>query len=195
MKAPAKSPCGTCPYRRDVPSGVWHEEEYAKLPRYDEDTGMQPMGVFGCHQQDGHVCAGWAGCHDMEDNMALRIAVMNGTMSGADFEATLDYVSPVPLFATGAEAAEHGRARIAAPDDKAKRAIDRLTKKQAAVAGTKPRWVSCAKSLSWDAGRYRHLTQNDPKGWVTTVCGASGTPGSFRGNSTKPACPSCVKDA
>jgi hypothetical protein len=28
---PRKTPCASCPYRRDCPSGVWSEDEYAKL--------------------------------------------------------------------------------------------------------------------------------------------------------------------
>ena len=28
-------PCASCPYRCDVPSGVWHPDEYAKLEVYD----------------------------------------------------------------------------------------------------------------------------------------------------------------
>ena len=61
---PARTPCATCPYRTDVPSGVWAPEEYAKLLAYDEETAYQPLSVFLCHQVDGRVCAGWAGCHD-----------------------------------------------------------------------------------------------------------------------------------
>jgi hypothetical protein len=36
--APTKYPCPSCPYRKDVPSGVWAPEEYDKLPAYDNDT-------------------------------------------------------------------------------------------------------------------------------------------------------------
>lgn len=55
IKAPAKNPCGSCPYRRDVPSGIWSEEEYDKLPQYDLPTGDQPPNVFLCHQQNGRL--------------------------------------------------------------------------------------------------------------------------------------------
>jgi hypothetical protein len=112
---PAPRPCGTCPYRQDVPSGVWAAEEYAKLPAYDEETAGQPSGVFLCHQQNGKVCAGWAGCHDGRHMLSLRLAVAFGTMSPETAEAVCSYVSPVPLWASGAEAAAHGLADIDAP--------------------------------------------------------------------------------
>ena len=42
---PAKNPCGSCPYRKDVPSGVWAVSEYLKLVEYDRPTGEQPVHV------------------------------------------------------------------------------------------------------------------------------------------------------
>lgn len=129
VRAPASSPCGSCPYRRDVPSGVWADEEYAKLPDFDGPTWSQPASVFMCHQQDRRICAGWAGCHDMEESLGFRIAAASA-MAEADVEATLDYVSPVPLFASGAEAAAHGRAEIEAPSEKAVRVIVKLRQRR-----------------------------------------------------------------
>jgi hypothetical protein len=35
INPPAPKPCESCPYRKDVPSGVWSEGEYRKLPQYD----------------------------------------------------------------------------------------------------------------------------------------------------------------
>ncbi|MGW3607940.1 DUF6283 family protein [Micromonospora sp. NPDC005161] len=130
-RGPANSPCGTCPYRRDVPSGVWDASEYAKLPDYDAPTALQPHGLFLCHQADGRVCAGWAGCHDGNELLALRLATLQG-MSPDEISNTRGYVSPVPLFGSGKEAAEHGMARIDDPNRKARRAIDRLAPKIAA---------------------------------------------------------------
>ncbi|MEV6909068.1 DUF6283 family protein [Amycolatopsis sp. NPDC051071] len=49
---PAEAPCRSCPYRRDVPSGVWDISEYEKLARYDRDTGEQPTGLFQYHLTD-----------------------------------------------------------------------------------------------------------------------------------------------
>lgn len=128
-KAPAKNPCGSCPYRCDVPSGVWHPEEYAKLPAYDAETQQQPAGVFFCHQADGRVCAGWAGTHDMDHNLAVRLAPLNGTLSPEDVEAVVEYTTSVPLFGSGAEAAAHGMKLVRDPDDHARRVISRLEAK------------------------------------------------------------------
>lgn len=60
---------------------------------------------------------------------------------------------------------------------------------------TRPtRWVSCGRDVEWSVGRYRHLTyQMDNNKWVTTFCGATGTPGALRTNSRKPKCPVCVE--
>lgn len=130
LRPPAPAPCGTCPYRCDVPSGVWAAAEYVHLPAYDGDTWEQPTGVFLCHQQDGRICAGWAGCHDMAQSMALRLAAASGAISGDALDAVLDYASPVPLFASGQEAAQHGLADIEEPAAKAVRAIHRLEQKR-----------------------------------------------------------------
>lgn len=131
LRPPATRPCSSCPYRRDVPSGVWAAEEYDKLPRFDAETMFQPTGVFLCHQSDGdgtndRLCAGWVGCHGAEELLALRFAVISGRLSGDDYEAVVDYVSPVPLFASGAEAAEHGRAEIETPGVRAVEAIGKI---------------------------------------------------------------------
>lgn len=123
---PAPRPCSLCPYRRDVPSGVWAAEEYAKLRRYDAPTGEQPPGVFLCHTATDRVCSGWAGCHDGNHLLALRFAAMTGSMSPEDIDATIDYVSPVPLFSSGAEAADHGEAEIANPGSEAVAAIEKV---------------------------------------------------------------------
>lgn len=56
-----KKPCQTCPYRRDVPTGTWHPEEFVKLARNDRnDFGA----LYGCHKygkSEGarSFCAGW----------------------------------------------------------------------------------------------------------------------------------------
>ncbi|WP_428957875.1 DUF6283 family protein [Streptomyces sp. cg35] len=128
---PAKTPCAACPYRRDVPAGVWSAEDYAKLPPYDGETGAQPAGVFQCHLYDGdderaRVCGGWAGCHDGVHLLALRLALVTGGMSAADVEATVDYESPVPLFASGAEAAAHGMSGIETPGEEALAAMSKI---------------------------------------------------------------------
>lgn len=124
--APAPAPCGSCPYRLDVPSGIWAAEEYDKLPRYDGPLWTQPPAAFFCHQQDGRLCAGWVGCHDMDDSFGLRMAELNGLVSEEAATAALNYETSVPLFSSGAEAAAHGRAEIEQPSVKARTVVEKL---------------------------------------------------------------------
>ncbi|MEV7871442.1 DUF6283 family protein [Streptomyces sp. NPDC088124] len=132
MRPPAPRPCESCPYRRDVASGVWAREEYEKLRRYDAATPDQPPRLFQCHQADadstgGRICAGWAGCHG-GNLLGLRIAVLEGPIDEATFAAAAEYQSPVPLFDSGGEAADHGRAGIDQPDADAVRIIGKVTR-------------------------------------------------------------------
>lgn len=127
--APAPRPCGSCPYRRDVPAGVWAPEEYEKLPPYDGETWEQPMAAFFCHQQDGRLCAGWVAVHDMQESMGLRMAAATGAIAPEDVEAALDYETDAPLFASGTEAALHGLAGVEHPTATAIRLIARLERK------------------------------------------------------------------
>ena len=131
IRPPAPHPCGSCPYRRDVPSGVWDESEYDKLPEYDEPTGDQPIAVFLCHQQDGRACAGWVGCHDMENTLAIRIGAAAGLLSDDAVEEILDYETSTPLWDTGGEAASHGVENLYDPDEDAQRVINKLKGKRA----------------------------------------------------------------
>lgn len=125
LPRPGKAPCGTCPYRRDVPPGIWSADEYAKLPGYDGSTGDQilagAIGLFMCHQNPGKLCSGWVGCHDMRHAAALRFNPVH--------PSTYDYASPVPLFSSGMEAARHGLAGIKNPGLAACRAIQKLLTK------------------------------------------------------------------
>jgi hypothetical protein len=131
IKAPAPAPCGSCPYRRDVPSGVWSAEEYAKLPLFDRPTPEQPPSVFMCHQQDGRLCAGWTAVHDMDNSLGLRIAAGFGLLANGVMEAARRYATSTPLFSSGREAAEHGMAEINSPGIKARRLVAKLGRKQA----------------------------------------------------------------
>ncbi|WP_353962952.1 DUF6283 family protein [Streptomyces sp. NBC_00878] len=133
LRPPAQRPCESCPYRRDVPAGIWASEEYAKLRRYDAETPDQPAGLFQCHQADAdsavrRVCAGWAGCHEGEELLALRLAVLDGCIDAATYRTVVEYVSPVPLFPSGSEAAAHGGAGIAAPVKEARRLINKIAR-------------------------------------------------------------------
>lgn len=131
VHGPTPYPCASCPYRCDVPSGVWDAEEYAKLPGYDKDTPEQPASAFMCHQQNDHLCSGWVGCHDMQESFGLRLAISAGVIGMDDYEAALDYECPVPLFPSGAAAAAHGLAQVANPPDEAKRTIAKIEGRRA----------------------------------------------------------------
>jgi len=129
---PASNPCGSCPYWRDVPSEVWDASEYDKLPRYDAATADQPARLFLCHQQqDGRICAGWAGCHDMDHNLAARVAVLDGQLTSDEYQQLLDYTTRVPLFDSGQAAAEHGRADESNPGQRARQMARKLRHRQA----------------------------------------------------------------
>jgi hypothetical protein len=128
----AKAPCKSCPYRRDVPSGIWAAIEYDKLPAYDAEILDQLRvgagGLFYCHHDDGQLCAGWIGCHGAYYLAAMRIAAAS---RGADIDPALwEYRSPVPLWPSGAAAAEHGKRAIHRPGPKARRAIDVLVRQK-----------------------------------------------------------------
>jgi len=130
---PASRPCTSCPYRREVPSGVWAAQEYDKLPLYDAPTWGQPASAFFCHQTSGErlrLCAGWVGCHDMYESLGLRCAFGAGLIDAEDVKAAIGYDTPVPLFMSGAEAAEHGKAEIEDPSDEAKAAVLKVTTKR-----------------------------------------------------------------
>jgi hypothetical protein len=71
LKAPSV-PCGSCPYRRDVPSGLWTQQEYDKLLDYDGPTWAQNPLLFLCHQRSGNLCGGWLACHGPGELLALR---------------------------------------------------------------------------------------------------------------------------
>lgn len=123
-----KSPCASCPYRCGVPSGIWDAEEYEKLPEYDNEMPEQPLGSFKCHQgdKDGDVCAGWLGYKDPNDLLAVRLGIAMGHLD----PSCMDYTTSVPLFATGAEAAEHGMAEVDGPGREALKAIDKIRRKR-----------------------------------------------------------------
>ncbi|MFJ3439008.1 DUF6283 family protein [Streptomyces cyaneofuscatus] len=133
LRPPAQRPCESCPYRRDVPAGIWASEEYAKLRRYDAETPHQPVRLFQCHQSDAEsaarrVCAGWAGCHEGADLLALRLAVLEGRIDATTYRAVVEYVSPVPLFSSGCEAADHGETYIDAPTAEARSLINKIAR-------------------------------------------------------------------
>lgn len=130
LKAP-KVPCGSCPYRRDVPSGIWAAHEYDKLPEYDGPTPRQSPNLFMCHQQDGHLCGGWLACHDPNELLAIRFQTR---LPGGEVDpSVLDYKTDVPVFASGAEARAHGLKDLECPQAKARRMMKGLVRKREQV--------------------------------------------------------------
>lgn len=129
LKPPPK-PCGSCPYRCDVPSGIWHPDEYAKLPEYDGEIIDQlqagAQGVFMCHQNDGSLCGGWLATHGPKNLLALRLARLSQDID----PAVWTYDAGVEVFGSGAEAALHGLQDVEAPSAEAQRKINGLVKLQ-----------------------------------------------------------------
>lgn len=127
----ASAPCGSCPYRKDTPSGVWHESEYAKLREYQRDDGETPcLAVFLCHQTNATgretVCRGWLTVE--QHSIAVRLALMKGDVTPEQV-----YAAPlVPLYASGEEAAASGLAGVKNLSRKARRLQARLLAKGAA---------------------------------------------------------------
>lgn len=112
-------PCTACPYRRDVPSGVWSDNDYNKLSLYDEPTFAQPFQAFSCHATPDRYCHGWAVVHTSRgheyDLLALRFRDCGEIPEAA-----------VELFGSGTEAAEHGKRDAEAPGDDAVKTVARL---------------------------------------------------------------------
>lgn len=113
-------PCAACPYRKDVPSGVWELDEYLKLIKYDSETWAQPTQVFACHATPEFLCNGWAVCHSNRGGdhelLALRLHQ----------ESVPERLEKTPLFNSGTDAAIHGLRDIAKPSRKAIEIMDML---------------------------------------------------------------------
>jgi hypothetical protein len=110
---------------------------YEKLRGYDQPTFAQPVTLWLCHQHDRRsprrqVCAGWAGCHDGTTLLAVRVALATKLLSVADARAVETYTSPVPLFASGTQAAEHGVADLNTPSLEAVQAIAKVDRRRTA---------------------------------------------------------------
>lgn len=117
-------PCGSCPYRKDTPSGVWHPEEYAKLPAWDDPMELS-AGVFLCHSKKESACRGWFEVH--HENIGVRIA--------AATRLTVNRREPttIPLYASGAEACKAGLRGVKRPKADARKMIATLVKVKGAT--------------------------------------------------------------
>ena len=123
-------PCESCPYRKDVPRGIWDKSEYEKLRDYDDGPqGQQSFSAFLCHHspqigQDA-VCRGWLSVHS--ESVAVRLMIIKGTVTPEQVYAE----TPCELYASGNEAADAGIKGIKRPSIKAREAIGKLTKAKA----------------------------------------------------------------
>lgn len=124
-----RAPCKSCPYRQDVPSGIWEKEEYDKILPYDNPTMFQPPTMFMCHQQDGSVCRGWLDCHG-DQLLGLRLACARGDIAPEDVSRAFEEGPAVPVFKTADLASRHGRKAIEKPSKKAKTLINQIEKKR-----------------------------------------------------------------
>ena len=118
--------CSACPYRRDVPSGVWSAAEYDKLTEYDGPIYQQSPTAFSCHATPEHLCHGWAVVHGSGDKELLGLRILS-LMEGEPIEVPPP--GSVPLFDSGAEAAAHGKRDIEHPSDEARATAARLVRK------------------------------------------------------------------
>lgn len=127
------SPCASCPYRRNVPSGVWAAEEYDKLRSYDGDMAQQlergGLAVFLCHQNgtDGNqACSGWLGHREPSEMLAVRLGISAGHLD----PACAEYTTSVELFGSGDAAAQHGEHEIEQPSGDAAATISKIVRKR-----------------------------------------------------------------
>ena len=113
-----------------MPSGIWSQDEYDKLPDYDGEIVDQllkgALAMFMCHQRDGHLCAGWVAAHDAKHLLAFRMAPMRKEKIDP---AIWDYKTDVPVFSSGAKARTHGMKDIDEPGPKAQRLMGKLLEK------------------------------------------------------------------
>lgn len=126
----AAAPCGSCPYRLDHPSGVWHREEYEKLREYTPEGDAVPaLSTFLCHQTNATgketICRGWLSVES--DSIAVRLLILRGLSP-----VTVYAEPPVPLHESGAAAAAAGLAQIDAPTPEAVKMGKALIRKGAA---------------------------------------------------------------
>lgn len=110
-------PCGSCPYLRSTPVGLWDQAEFDNLRKQDAD----PMAgkTFGCHLRDGSLCRGWLADQKRRGvpSIRLRLALCFDERAGETFSA-VDEKDP-DLYASieemceanqGAEFPAHDRA-------------------------------------------------------------------------------------
>jgi len=131
-----KRACSSCPYRRDVPSGVWAADHYHVLKELDcrrtiklpyptkdgivmLDTPNPSPGTFHCHQSNATgkptVCRGWLSVE--RNSIGARLLQMDEmpTEDESDF-----------YYSTGTEACEAGLKGIESPSPEARALVEKL---------------------------------------------------------------------
>lgn len=91
-------PCAQCPWRTDVPTGVFPAEAFRISANTAEDMSVH---TFGCHMTTtdrSSTCAGFL-ISGADHNLAVRMGRATGTIP-------LDVESPFPLYANYREMAE-----------------------------------------------------------------------------------------
>lgn len=125
-----KKPCVSCPYRVDVPSGVWSKSEYEKLRGYDGETWETDRASFLCHNtstvgaENDTLCRGWLTTHP--ESLAVRFLMLEHKVTVEQIDAD----PGVPLHASGNEAADFGERDIDNPSPACVAFVQRMLPKQ-----------------------------------------------------------------
>jgi hypothetical protein len=90
-----RTPCGSCPYRKDAPIALWHREEYESVFRSETTTDPLDGTIYGCHatlRKEPQVCAGWLLDQQRRGvpSIRLRLALMRNDAAVAALEAVND---------------------------------------------------------------------------------------------------------
>lgn len=129
VASPAK-PCGTCPYSRSTPVGVWDESEYRDLLEADRD---QIGKVYNCHLGDGTaVCRGWLADQKRRGlpSFAFRIALAtDGSGKLVETFKAVDENDP-DLYDSIEEMAEANRGRAFPSRDPKARKLLRMKRRK-----------------------------------------------------------------
>lgn len=140
--------CGSCPYRRDTPSGVWAAEHYELLREMDSrrvidlpypdgkggtvtlPTNNPNLATFHCHQENATgcptICRGWLSVE--RHSIGARLLVATGAIDPEDVPTEDE--SDI-YYSTGTEASEAGLVDIEEPGPEAERLMQRLMHKGA----------------------------------------------------------------
>lgn len=136
-------PCGTCPYRRSTPLGVWDKAEYDNLR--DQDRREFGGSTFGCHLGDDTYCRGWLADQKKRGvpSIMLRLLLMTNKNGIGELFESVDKNDP-DLYNSISEMCEANEGR----------AFPRRSKKAQKLAAMKrrPSASAVARELLRDTG-------------------------------------------